>query len=503
MKTLIRIISIIIFSVCLFSCNEELVDQAQTGILKGKVVKRGTNEPIANVKIFTAPTTQTVFSGTDGSFEIANMPVGNYSVKAELSGYLTNFQAVNVQNQNQVVTVVFEMDDDESLNSPPTTPVLLSPVDNAVNQPLSVELTWNATDPDTTDVLKYSLTVKNNLDTNVIQVNDLTAKHYSLSNLKFGVSYFWQVSVSDGIHQPVLSSISKFTTNTVPSNRYHYVQKQNGNLVIISSDAAGNNFQFTNSSYNSWRPRKNNNAGLIAFLRTEGGSAHLYTANPDGSNLFKVTSVPVAGFNNFEMDFSWSTNGQELIYSNFNKLYKINKDGSGLTLIYTTPDGSMISECDWSYDGSKIALKTNDFSGYNVKIYIVDMVGSVVKTILTGVAGAAGGLNFSVDGQLLLYTKDVSAYQDGSGNYRQLDSRIFIYNLATNATIDISTESDKPLGTNDLDPRFSPNNAQVIFMNTSNDNVSQKNVMTIDLSSSMTDLVRTALFSNAEMPDYE
>ncbi|AZA53635.1 carboxypeptidase-like regulatory domain-containing protein [Chryseobacterium sp. G0201] len=503
MKTLIQLISIIILSVCLFSCNEELVDQAQTGVLKGKVVKRGTNEPIANVKIFTAPTTQTVFSGTDGSFEIASMPVGNYSVKAELSGYLTNFQAVNVQNQNQVVTVVFEMDDDESLNSPPTTPVLLSPVDNAVNQPLSVELTWNATDPDTADVLKYSLTIKNNLDTNVIQVNDLTAKHYSLSNLKFGVSYFWQVSVSDGIHQPVLSAIGKFTTNTVPSNRYHYVQKQNGNLVIMSSDAAGNNFQFTNSSYNSWRPRKNNNAGLIAFLRTEGGSAHLYTANPDGSNLFKVTSVPAAGFNNFEMDFSWSTNGQELIYSNFNKLYKINKDGSGLTLIYTTPDGSMISECDWSYDGSKIALKTNDFNGYNVKIYIVDMVGSVVKTILTGVAGAAGGLNFSVDGQLLLYTKDVSAYQDGSGNYRQLDSRIFIYNLATNTTIDISTESDKPLGTNDLDPRFSPNNAQVIFMNTSNDNVSQKNVMTIDLSSSMTDLVRTALFSNAEMPDYE
>lgn len=503
MKTLIQFISIIIFSVCLFSCNEDLVDQAQTGILKGKVVKRGTNEPIPNVKIFTAPTTQTVFSGKDGSFEIPNMPVGNYSVKAELSGYLTNFQAVNVQNQNQVVTVVFEMDDDTSLNSPPTTPLLLSPIDNAVNQPLNVELTWSATDPDTADVMKYSLTIKNNLDTNVIQVNDLTAKHYSLSNLKFGVSYFWQVSVSDGIHPPVLSAIGKFTTNTVPSNRYHYVQKQNGNLVIVSSDASGNNFQFTNSSYNSWRPRKNNNAGLIAFMRTEGGNTHLYTANPDGSNLFKVTTVPVAGFNNFEMDFSWSTNGQSLIYSNFNKLYRINKDGSGLTLLYTTPDGSMISECDWSYDGSKIALKTNDFNGYNAKIYVVDLLGNVVKTILTGVSGAAGGLNFSVDGQLLLYTKDISAYQDGSGNYRQLDSRIFIYNLTTNTNYDVSAESDKPLGTNDLDPRFSPNNAQIIFMNTSNDNVSQKNVMTIDLNSAMTDLVRTALFSNAEMPDYE
>lgn len=503
MKTLIKILGIFIMIFCLFSCNEDLVEQAQTGTLKGKVVKRGSNVPLANVKIFTNPTTQTVFSGTDGTFEITAMPIGNYSVKAELSGYITNFQSVNMQNQNQVVTVVFEMNDDTSLNSPPTTPQLLSPIDNAVNQPLSVELTWSATDPDTADVLKYSLTIKNNLDTNVIQVNDLKVNHYTLSNLKFGVSYFWQVSVSDGIHQPVLSQTAKFTTNTVPANRYHYVKKLNGNFVIMSSDEQGNNFQFTDSSYNSWRPRKNNNAGLIAFLRTEGGSTHIYTANPDGSNPFKVTTVPVAGFNTYEMDFAWSTNGKELLYSNFNKLYRINKDGSGLTLVYTTPDGSMISECDWSYDGSKIAIKTNDYNGYNTNIYVIDMMGNVLKTVVSGSAGATGGLNFSVDGQLLLFTRDVSDYQDGSGNYRQLDSHIFIYNLTSNAINDISSESEKAMGTNDLDPRFSPNNAQVIFMNTSNDNISQRNIMVIDLNSSMTDLSRSTLFSNGEMPDYE
>jgi Tol biopolymer transport system component len=203
------------------------------------------------------------------------------------------------------------------------------------------------------------------------------------------------------------------------------------------------------------------------------------------------------------MDFAWSTNGKELIYSNFNKLYRINKDGSGLSLVYTTPDGSMISECDWSYDGSKIALKTNDYNGYNTKVYVIDMTGSVLKTVLSGSPGASGGLNFSVDGQLLLFTRDVSGYLDGSGNYRQLDSHIFIYNLATDAISDISAESEKVMGTNDLDPRFSPNNAQIIFMNTSNDNISQRNVMVIDLNSSLTDLTRTSLFSNGEMPDYE
>ncbi|MDN5479921.1 MAG: hypothetical protein L0G39_23580, partial [Chryseobacterium sp.] len=227
------------------------------------------------------------------------------------------------------------------------------------------------------------------------------------------------------------------------------------------------------------------------------------TANPDGSNPFKVTTVPAAGFNNYEMDFAWSTNGQEILYSNFNKLYRINKDGSGLTQVFTTPDGSMISECDWSYDGSKIALKTNDYSGYHTKIYIIDMTGSVLKTILSGSPGASGGLNFSVDGQMLVYTRDTSGYQDGSGNYRQLDSHIFIYNMTNDKVFDISSESEKPVGTNDLDPRFSPNNAQIIFMNTSNDNISQKNVMVIDLNTTMTDLSRASLFTNGEMPDYE
>ncbi len=503
MKTIFRILSILIFSIFLVSCNEDLIEQAQSGILRGKVVKRGTNVPIENVKIFTAPTTETVFSKADGTFEIPNMPVGNYSVKAELSGYLATFQAVNIQKKDQVVTMVFELDDDNSLNTAPTTPELLSPTDNSVNQPLTVELTWNSTDPDTDDVLKYNLTIKNNLDTNVIQVNDLLTNHYTLSNLKFGVSYFWQVSVSDGIHSPVLSAISKFTTNTVPLNRYHYVQKQNGNLFIVSSNESGTNFQFTNSSYNSWRPRKNNNAGLIAFLRTEGGNTQIYTANPDGSNVFKVTTVPVAGFNNNELDFSWSTNGQEFLYANFNKLYRINKDGSGLNLVYTAPSGTMISECDWSYDGSKIALKTNNVNGYSTQIYIIDMLGNTIKTILSGTLGASGGLNFSVDGNRLLYTRDVSGFEDVSGNYRQLDTRIFVYDFIANMTYDVSSESDKPQGTNDLDPRFSPNNAQIIYTNTSNDNISPRNVEVIDLNSTLTDMTRTVLFTNGEMPDYE
>lgn len=320
---------------------------------------------------------------------------------------------------------------------------------------------------------------------------------YTLKDLKYGVSYFWQVAVSDGIHGDVYSPVFKFTTNKVPQNRYHFVRKENGNLIIISSDESGANYYLTDAAFNSWRPRKNNNAGLISFLRTEGGNTHIFTAKPDGSEVFKVTAIPAAGFNSAEIDYSWSSNGKEFLYPSFSKLYRINKDGSGLELVYTTPDGSFISECEWSYDGSKIALKTNDPNGYNVKIFIIDLFGNTLKTVLENVPGAAGGLNFSVDGNRLLYTYDVSGHQDN--NYRQLNTHLFIYNITTDTIVDISEESEKPDGSNDLDPRFSPNDAEVIFTNTSNDGISVKNILKITLQ----DNTRATLFTNAEMPDWE
>ncbi|AYO57729.1 hypothetical protein CO230_06085 [Chryseobacterium sp. 6424] len=497
MKNLTYIFILTLCTFLLIGCSEDLVDQVQTGSLKGVVIKKGTNQPLKNVKIITTPSTETVFTKDDGTFLIENMPLGDYSVKAELTGYLVNMQGVSIKNKNQTVSIVFEMSDDDALNTPPTAPVLLTPTDNSVNQPLSVDLVWTATDADSTDILKYKLVVKNDFDQNVIEINDLTEKHYFLQNLKFGVTYYWQVSVSDGINPTVNSPVFRFKTSDVPNNRFHYVKKTNGNYYIVSSNENNTNFQFTPLTANSWRPRMNQNAGLIAFLRTVAGSTQIFTSRPDGSDVTQVTTLSVSGFNNAEIDFSWSMNGKELIYPSFNKLYRINKDGSGLELIYTTPDGSFISECDWSYDGSKIALKTNDPNGYNVKIYVIDMAGNTIATALENVAGAAGGLNWSVDGNLLLYTRDISGYQDN--NYRQLNTNIFIYNMQANTSTNISSASQKPAGTNDLDPRFSPNNAEVIFTNTSNDGISTRNIAKITLQ----DNKRTALFPDAEMPDWE
>jgi len=500
MKNLFKYILILTLGI-LSSCSEDLIGESTKGIVRGTVVKKGTNTPLANVKVSTSPTTTTTFTGTDGSFVITDVPVGDYSVKAEFTGYVTNFQGINLKADGQTVTVVFEMADDASLNSPPTIPVLVSPADNAVEQPLSLNLSWTCTDPDS-DSLKYDLILKNANNTIVQNISDIKVKNYNVTNLQYNNTYFWQVAVSDGVNPKVFSETRQFKTVVTPTNRFHYVKRDtNGNYYIVSSNETNVNFNLTASSQNSFRPRLNNDANKLAFLRNVGGNFQIFTSKRDGSDIMQVTNLPATGFSNSEIDFSWNKVGSQFIYANFDKLYRINSDGSGLTLLYTTPDGSLISECDWSYDSSKIALKTNNLSGYGVKIFIINTSGAIVQTVLSGVNGGAGGINFSADGKKLLYTRDVAGFE--SIQYRQLDSRIFIYDLENNTQQDISALSQKLNGTNDLDPRFAPNDADVILMNTSNDNISSKSVVKISLTASNGNYPRAVLFTNAEMPDWE
>jgi Tol biopolymer transport system component len=485
------------------NCSETTVDFIQYGTIKGRVVKSKSFEPIENAKVTINPTNNAVFTDVDGYFIMPDVEVGDYSVGASKEGYLANFQPATAIADKEV-NVIFEMDDDNSLNRPPSTPELITPTDGSENQELSVELIWSSKDPDN-DPIIYQLEIKNDYDNNILKVGSLTDTTYVVSDLKYGAKYFWQITATDSINADVLSPVNTFKTKVDPQNRYFYTRKNaNGNNIIYSvnfDEVAGvpnNEVQLTTEAKNSWRPRKNQAANIVAFLSTYNNETHLFTMNPNGSNVQQVTSaVPVTSNNLNEVDYAWSSNGDRLIYPHYDKLYMINKDGSGLQEIYQTADGSYITECDWSNDGSIIALKTNDITGYNVAVYTIDMNGTVLTTILSGVPGAAGGLNISIDNKLLVYTYDISGYENVDG--RQLNTHIFVYDFATAIATDIS-DTSIIAGTNDLDPRFSPNEAKIIFVNTSNDGISTKSVYTMDTSTGNN---RNKLFDDVAMPDWE
>lgn len=487
----------ILLSFLLFACSEDVIDGDERGTIRGSVRLALSNEPLANVKITTQPTTLTVYTDEDGKFEISDsVPIGDYTVKAELNGYLTEIKSANLSQFDQIVSIDFEMVTDETLNIPPTTPELLSPANMAVNLPNDLILKWSSSDADN-DELTYRILLSDNITNSQVEFENIKVDSLIVEDLSFGATYTWQVVVNDGINPDVFSGSSQFTVRNNPEYRYHFVQKVDGNYIIKSTNL-DETITITSSAYSSWRPHKNNIAERVAFLQTIGGQTHLVTSDLNGGNPLQVSQTPLNGFRADQLDFAWHTDGSRLIYPNFDKLYQVFFNGTGQQLIYQTADGQFITKCAWSYDGSKIALVTNDIYGYNAKIIIIDSAGNLIDTIFENQAGAVGGLDWNITGDKLLFTHDVSGYQDNQ--YRQLDTHIIMYDLDSGDYTDYSQISAKPSGTLDLDPRFTPDDAQIIFTNTSNDMLSVKSIYIIELDFPDT---RDIKIFNAEMPDYQ
>ena len=193
-------------------CSEDTIDVAGIGVVTGKVVKAKTFEPVENAKITLTPTNNSTFTDVNGEFILTDVPAGDYSVQAEKDGYLAKIEAATVSVKD-TVNIVFEIDIETALNKPPSAPKLISPQDNSTGLGIEVNLVWSAsTDPDN-DELTYGITVRNDINNDIISVNSLTDTTYVLPNLKNGTKYFWQVAVSDDINDDVLTAISSFETN--------------------------------------------------------------------------------------------------------------------------------------------------------------------------------------------------------------------------------------------------------------------------------------------------
>ena len=490
---------LIICTILVTGCSEDTLGEEIKGAVSGKVISKATNEPLENVKISTSPASSTVFSDEAGEFLLEGVLIGDYSVKAEMEGYSTAFEAVNVTAET-TSTVAFELSKSGANNKKPLTPILGSPEDNATQVDVPVQFTWSSSDPDN-DELTYELQLRNSINEEVLTFSEITDTTYTVENLNWGSKYFWQVKVSDEVNDPVLSPLKSFTTSNMPNNRILFTRTINGNSVIFARDPEGEEYRLTSETYNSFRPRKNNSSNKIAFLRTVGAETHLFTMDPDGSNQKQVTSaIPVNAFKMAQVDFDWADDGSALVYPNYRNLFKINATGGGLKLIYQTSNGDFISEVAVGENEQTIALITNNSNGYDADLFTINFEGQVQEQILNNVTGAIGGLDLSVTGNLLLYTHDVSGYENDS--YRRLNSQLFVYNLSTGQTTNYSIEKED--GTNDLDPKFSPNEASIIFENTSNDGISQKDILTLRMEDYLDNIDRRELIiENATMPDWE
>lgn len=509
MKTLY----VLLLTVLLFSCSEDGVEVLGTGTITGTVIEEATGDPVKNAKISTSPATSTVFTDRDGEFILENVTVDDYSVQAEFDGFLTAFESVTVTLNNSS-NVAFELTTSATNNTPPEIPELIFPEDEATDISLEVDFMWSSSDINSDDLL-YTLQLRNGTTDEIRLFEEIEDTIQTVSGLQLGTNYFWQITVTDGIGEPVSSLISEFSTLDSPDNPFLFVRKVNGNNVIFSGnespedndeDVDVNVLQITDANFNSFRPRRNTTVNKIAFLRTVGGNTHIFTMNEDGSEVNQVTNdIPVAGFRQDELDFTWSQNGNRLLYANFDKVYRINLDGSGANnVIYETGNpGIFVSEIhEFESNSQLLLLKTNNAEGYEVRVFAYNRTIQDEEFVVVGPGsarirdGAVSGIDVSPSGGEVLFAED--ELENMSPSYRVLRSRIWIYVVATASYARVDTGALN--GENDLDPRYDPTGAEIIFTRTPNTNNSPKNVY--KTLQGGTELSKK-LFTEASMPDWE
>jgi len=498
-------IVVMILGLGIISCSEDTIDEQQTGSISGMVIATEDDMPLANVEISTNPSSSTVFTDEEGMFSIPNVVVDSYSVQAETDGFETGFEAVTV-TADENSTVAFSLDVLAEGNDAPSVPVLLFPEDGANDIDIQVELAWDAEDPEG-DELTYTIEVRNGTTNEIRNIEVVQDTTFLLTDLDLSTNYFWQVTVSDDVNDPASSEFSQFTTLESPANPFIFVRRVEGNNVIFSgnqdadsgNDTNVNVLQITQESNNSFRPRREVNVGRIGFLRTVGGNTQLFTMDLAGEDVQQLTNaIPVTGFRQEEIHFTWANDGQNLYYPNFDRLLSINNDGSGNTVIYQTPDGSLISEVDVpDFDDDLVVIKTNDLNGYNARIVLVRISTGVEEAvILEGELGAAGGINISANGDRVLYFRDMTGSENG--DYRIFSGRLFIYDIVNDITTSVTTDVSQ--GENDLDPRFSPSEGGVIFTRILNNTSAIPAIFIRDFDDTNGD---DELFTESFMPDWE
>jgi Tol biopolymer transport system component len=493
------------FVLLVVGCDEDTIGDEQFGTLEGTVVSAGNNAPIPNVKVTTNPVSTTVFSDENGQFVIPEIEEGEYSVQAELDEYRTAFEPARISG-GKTTTVVFELDSVDADNLPPETPVLLFPEDGATGIPTSSEFKWSSTANDEDEIL-YTLELRNG-ETNKTRIfEDLKDTTLVIPELAIGKNYFWQVTASDGINATVQSAISSFTVQGTGENSIYFVRNLDGNNTIFSgglpapdSDEVNvNEIQLTDASFNSYNPKNNTEADRVAFIRSTGEGEQIYTMNTDGTDQRQITStIPIAGFRNTELEYTWTDNGTAILYPNFDKLFRVGVNGGGSSMVYQTPDGSLISEVATpDFDQDLLLIKTNDLNGYQVRIFTYRISSDSEETvILEGISGGAGSIDITANSDFVLYSLDTSGSQNAA--YRQFSSRLFLYDTAAQTSIEVSTEVVP--GENDFDAQFSPSEGAIIFTRSANNVGAQKSIYKrqLDEDTVFDDL----LFTEAFMPDW-
>lgn len=202
------------------------------------------------------------------------------------------------------------------------------------------------------------------------------------------------------------------TTNPEPVPDYVIVFESANldyeDLDIIVADAdVSNTVNITKESRaNELLPSWSPDGKRIVFVSDRDGDSEIYTMDPDGSDVIRLTHDPSSDFTP-----TWLPDGRIGFISDrddyFYDIYVMNVDGSNVIRLTATYSEEMAPI--WSPDGSRIAF-ISDRDG-NSEIYVMNIDGSEVQN-LTDHPASDFEPAWSPDGTQILFTSDREGQSD-------------------------------------------------------------------------------------------
>lgn len=479
----------------LMAC-EDTIEVQEYGIISGTVQDAMTGDPIEGVTVTTNPASNIVVTDESGVFNITEVPAGDVTLSAKKLYYKTYTVSINVLPESiKETSIILEKSDGYEMPVGDfSNPV---PANGTTGIKISDTINWTFKVDRSNDTIKYNFRMYEAPDEiPFIEHTNILDTFAIISNLKYSHTYYWQVSAVSNDSTFANSQLWSFTTEDFPLLPLLFVRKTDDSYNIYGIDTIEQKeYQITYGATNiNWYPRSNPVTGSIAFVSNLNVSLQIYIMNYKGDDINKVTTLDITGNYNKGTGFCWSPDGSILLYPHYDKLYKINKDGTGLTLVATAPEGRHFTACDWSKYTNKLVVATTGNNPYENELYLMDHDGNDMTLLVDDLPGIIQNPVFSIDGQKIMYTHDADGLDSWDG--RQLNSRIYLLTIGDSTVLDLS--SNKEDGTNDLMPRFSPDGSKIIFINTSNIAGSKHSVYVQEMEGNN----RKLLIDNATMPEW-
>lgn len=289
----------------------------------------------------------------------------------------------------------------------PSAPVLSSPTNNAINQPVNVSLDWN----DVGSTNSYNLQISKDINFTNILLNqtNINASNYTVNNLENDQEYFWRVSGTNPTGTGNWSTVWKFKTIVAIPGQVALINPLNGSIdnptsiefkwnsleiaigyyFQLSSDTLFNTIvisdsllsdttkEVTNLEFNKkyfWRVKAKNLAGSGVWSTTWSFST-IYKFNLTGT--LKYANALLSPLTNVKINLIRNSIVVDSCYTNNNGYYSFNGIINGSYNIIATTNKI------WDGVNSTDALLIRRYSSGYIPFSIIQQKGADVNLSAT------------------------------------------------------------------------------------------------------------------------